>query len=226
MLSKKKPSADIDRRRGTFLLLGLVAVLSLIYAGFELTASSNTKEVSTIPDDEYIMIVDQTKNTDQKMEAPKKDLYKEQILKTIKKDIFIPSGFIDWTNLPDDHFAVDTTNIIIIPPDPEDFEIKPFAKKMPTFPGGEVAFKQYIQNELVYPEESRKLGVEGVVLVQFVVEKDGSVSNPKVLISAYPDLDQEAMRVILKSPKWNPGENFGHKVRVYFQMPIHFKIAR
>ena len=72
MLSKKKPSADIDRRRGTFLLLGLVVVLSLIYAGFELIASSDRNEPKTIPDDQNIIIVDHIKNTDQKMETPKK----------------------------------------------------------------------------------------------------------------------------------------------------------
>ena len=226
MLSKKKPSADIDRRRSTFLLLGLVVVLSLIYAGFELIASSDRNEPKTIPDDQNIIIVDHIKNTDQKMETPKKELYKEQILKTIKKEIPITTGFIDWTNLPEDHFAVDTNTIIIIQPEPDDFEAKPFARKMPQFPGGEDAFRKYIQNELVYPEEARKLGVEGIVLVQFVIEKNGTVSNPKILVSAYPDLDQEALRVIAKSPKWNPGENFGNKVRVSLQMPIQFKLEQ
>ena len=95
---------------------------------------------------------------------------------------------------------------------------------MPQFPGGDEAFKTFLKKELTYPEEARTIGVEGTVLVQFVVEKDGRVSQPKVLVSVYPALDEEALRVISKSPKWTPGEHFGNKARVYIQMPIHFKL--
>lgn len=99
-----------------------------------------------------------------------------------------------------------------------------FVENMPEFPGGTEGFSRFIATELKYPEVCRQIGVTGVVIVEFIVEKDGSLSNINVIVPVYPELDNEAIRVIKKSPKWKPGLQLGKPVRVYYQVPIRFRL--
>ena len=224
MLSKKNKNADLEKKRNLFLLLGLVIVLSSIYAGFELYASTESEKPVPVFEDDFFIDIENTKPTDQNEQKVKKDPFKEQIIKTVTGNINLKPDINFWNDLPDNYFVSDTTAIIDITPEPTTIDPVPFVNHMPQFPGGDEAFKTFLKKELTYPEEARTIGVEGTVLVQFVVEKDGRVSQPKVLVSVYPALDEEALRVISKSPKWTPGEHFGNKARVYIQMPIHFKL--
>lgn len=224
MLSKKNKNADLEKKRNLFLLLGLVIVLSSIYAGFELYASTESEKPVPVFEDDFFIDIENTKPTDQNEQKTKKDPFKEQIIKTVTGNINLKPDINFWNDLPDNYFVSDTTAIIDITPEPTTIDPVPFVNHMPQFPGGDEAFKTFLKKELTYPEEARTIGVEGTVLVQFVVEKDGRVSQPKVLVSVYPALDEEALRVISKSPKWFPGEHFGNKARVYIQMPIHFKL--
>lgn len=225
MLSRKNKNADLEKKRNLFLLLGLVIVLSFIYASFELYASSDSQKPVPVFEDDFFTYIENTKSTDQNVQKVKKDPIKEQVLKTVKTNLLNnKQEFINWGFIEVDPITLDTTEIPIITPIIDDFIIKEYVNHMPQFPGGEEAFKKFLKSELRYPEEARAIGIEGTVLVQFVVEKDGRVSQPKVLISIYPALDDEALRVISKSPKWIPGEHFGNKARVYLQMPIQFQL--
>lgn len=225
MLSRKNKNADLEKKRNLFLLLGLVIVLSFIYAGFELYASSDSQKPVPVFEDDFFTYIENTKSTDQNVQKVKKDPIKEQVLKTVKTNLLNNKPeFINWGFIEVDPITLDTAEIPIITPIIDDFIIKEYVNHMPQFPGGEEAFKKFLKSELRYPEEARAIGIEGTVLVQFVVEKDGRVSQPKVLISIYPALDDEALRVISKSPKWIPGEHFGNKARVYLQMPIQFQL--
>lgn len=105
-----------------------------------------------------------------------------------------------------------------------DTTIYKFVEKMPEFPGGIEALNQYLITHVTYPTAARDAGAEGMVLVEFVVEKDGSVSNVQTVVSAHPALDEEAMRVVRGLPKWTPGEASGKKIRVYFNLPIRFQL--
>ncbi len=95
---------------------------------------------------------------------------------------------------------------------------------MPKFPGGYVAMLQYLQGNIRYPEEARDNNIQGRVLIQFIVEKDGSISNAEVVKSVHELLDAEAMRCISNMPAWKPGTNQGKAVRVTFTVPINFKL--
>ena len=94
-----------------------------------------------------------------------------------------------------------------------------------TFPGGEVKMMEYLRENLKYPESVREKGIEGKVYVQFVVEKDGSINDVKILRSVCKELDNEAVRVIKAMPKWNPGTQNGEPVRTTMMLPINFKIT-
>ena len=86
-----------------------------------------------------------------------------------------------------------------------DDEIFSIVENEPEYPGGEEALYKFISKNIVYPKSAREKGIQGTVLVEFVVEKDGKLSNIKVIRSADPALDAEAVRVISKMPKWKPG---------------------
>jgi len=97
------------------------------------------------------------------------------------------------------------------------------AEKMPMYPGGKNALIEYLTYNMKYPEVARKQRIEGKVLCEFIVDKDGSITDVKVLRSGgHPSLDQEAVRVIKAMPKWLPGEQGGKKVRVRYTIPLNF----
>ena len=95
---------------------------------------------------------------------------------------------------------------------------------MPQFPGGPSAMMKYLADNISYPEEAEKKGAQGRVIIAFIVECDGSVSNPKVATSAEDHLDNEALRLVKSMPKWTPGRHEGHSVRVKYCVPITFRL--
>ncbi len=108
----------------------------------------------------------------------------------------------------------------------EDYDQLTFnvVEKMPEFEGGMDGMMSFLQKNIKYPAEAKEKGMEGRVLVQFVVEKDGSIVEPKVVKSVSPELDAEALRVVQMMPKWKPGQQRGKNVRVQFTLPVLFKL--
>ncbi len=97
-------------------------------------------------------------------------------------------------------------------------------EQMPEYPGGIPALIQFLQENLQYPELAMASRIEGRVLVAFIVEKDGSISDIHTVRSVDPSLDKEAIRVVSIMPKWAPGYMNGKPVRVRFTLPINFKL--
>jgi len=93
---------------------------------------------------------------------------------------------------------------------------------MPVFPGGDKAFGEFIGKEIKYPDDAKKAGTQGKVIVTFVINKEGNVVNPKIIRGVSPSIDKEALRVISNSPKWTPGKQEGKNVDVQFTLPIAF----
>lgn len=106
----------------------------------------------------------------------------------------------------------------------EEIQIFLVVEKMPEFPGGEEKFNQFLADSLKYPELARESGIQGRVFVTFVVEKDGSVSDARVLRGIGGGCDEEALRVINLMPRWNPGRQRGQPVRVQYNLPIKFTL--
>ena len=97
---------------------------------------------------------------------------------------------------------------------------------MPSFRGGQQKLFEFIGNNVVYPQEAKDAGVEGRVFVEFYIEKDGSVTDGKVLKGIGYGCDEEALRVIGIMPKWQPGMQRGKAVRVRYTLPINFKLSK
>lgn len=117
-----------------------------------------------------------------------------------------------------------TSEKAILPPVQKDNKVFTEVEHEPSFPGGLDKFYKFLQQNIKYPAEARKKTVQGKVFITFVIEKDGSLSNMKVLRDPGYGCGAEAVRVMKLSPKWKPGIQNGHKVRVQYTMPINFTL--
>ena len=96
--------------------------------------------------------------------------------------------------------------------------------EMPEYPGGAAALLSSFRETLVYPEDAKTEGIQGRVLVQFIVEEDGSITNPVIIKSVYPSLDAEALRFVAKMPKWKPGKIDDKPCRTKYIVPLNFRL--
>jgi TonB family protein len=112
----------------------------------------------------------------------------------------------------------------ILPPQQKDIKVFTQVENVPNYPGGVNKFYKFLQQNIKYPAEARNKKIEGKVFVSFIVEKDGSLSTFKVLRDPGAGCGAEALRVMKLSPKWNPGIQNRHKVRVQYTMPISFTL--
>lgn len=112
-----------------------------------------------------------------------------------------------------------------LPSEKERGEVYVAVEKQAEFPGGLQAMMQWLSMNVRYPEDAMKNDVQGRVIVKFIVNPDGSISDPTVLRSVEPSLDQEAVRVVSAMPKWEAAENNGQKVASYYNLPIAFKLT-
>lgn len=97
-------------------------------------------------------------------------------------------------------------------------------EQMPEYPGGMQAMIEFLQTNMKYPEDAAKQKVEGRVMVQFVVETDGSITDVHVAKQVFPSLDAEAIRVVQAMPRWTPGMDKGRVVRVKYNLPVVFRM--
>ena len=112
----------------------------------------------------------------------------------------------------------------VVEEEPEEQTIFEVVENMPDFPGGQAALMQYLAKNIKYPTIAQENGVQGRVIVQFVVNKDGTIVDPVVVRSVDPYLDKEALRGIKAMPKWNPGKQRGKAVRVKYTVPVTFRL--
>ena len=106
----------------------------------------------------------------------------------------------------------------------EETKIFTVVEQMPLFPGGDAALMGYLRDNIHYPTVAAENGVQGRVVVGFVVERDGSITDVNVLRSVDPSLDREAVRVVKSMPRWTPGKQNGSAVRVKYQVPVTFRL--
>ena len=118
-----------------------------------------------------------------------------------------------------------TEGIIIVPPPlPDPNKVWPNVQEMPTFPGGEKELFKFLEKEMNYPDFALRNGIQGTVYLTFVINRDGSVGDIKLLRGVDDFLNNEAIRVVKKMPKWKPGIQNGNAVRVQLNLPVKFKI--
>ena len=115
---------------------------------------------------------------------------------------------------------------VVVDEKPKEEETKVFdvVEQMPSFPGGDAELMKFLHDHIKYPVVAEENGIQGRVIAQFVVERDGSISDVKVIKSVDPSLDKEAIRVLKSMPKWIPGKQNGSAVRVKYTVPVTFRL--
>jgi protein TonB len=224
MNNRKSSKGNLDKRRITFLLIGFVIVFGLVYAAFELFATK-PKDLGTLPGvtiiDKPIEIIPTDPTKPPPPPAPQQDV----------KIIIVPDTQIIIDSLPfikeyDPKENVPEYEPVVIIGEKVDDPPLPTWKldELPEPVGGRDAMYEFLRANLKYPKVPLEAGIQGTVQIEFVVEKDGSISNVKVLSPLYPDLDNEATRVVKAMPKWKPGIQMGKPVRCMYNIPIRFAI--
>ncbi|MBO4723797.1 MAG: energy transducer TonB [Bacteroidaceae bacterium] len=133
----------------------------------------------------------------------------------IEEDIFVTLDGDDWD------WESDFVEVIQIPGEEDVYLV---LEVSPEFPGGTQALLNYLRENMIYPDSCRNNNIQGRVLVTFIVEKDGSISNPKVVKSVNSLFDAEALRLVSNMPKWVPGTQKGETQRVKYTIPINFRL--
>ncbi len=225
---KKSPKADLEKGKGLNLLMGLVVALAVVFVSLEYRSydkiEDNVQDKLNIADIEDVMIIDESE--------PEPEPEPEQ---PQQQEVQLPEEFkvVDNTQKVEKIALVSAEEAKPLPPpvivapkqqeeDPEQiFEI---VETNPEFPGGSKALNTYLSKNIKYPERPAEMGVSGKVIVRFVVERDGSVTQVTVARGVDPDLDKEAVRVISSMPRWKPGMQQGKPVRVRYTQPVVFKL--
>ena len=134
-------------------------------------------------------------------------------------------GSVDITEGTNDLNKIAIKEEVIAAPKVDDEPVSiAMVEQKPEFPGGEAEMYKWLSNNIVYPSAASEEGVQGRVVVEFVVGKDGSITNVRVVRPRHPALDKEALRVVKAMPKWMPGRNNGQPVKVTYTLPVTFKL--
>ncbi len=226
---KKSESANLENKKLTWVLLGFVLVLAAHYVAFEWTQYEKEGDTGLIVDagdivleEEVIPITMPEKKT---VPPPPQAVTQAEVLNIVEDDAEIEETTI--VSAEDQAEFVEITDdvpIVVEEPEKEE-EIFQVVEKQPEFPGGMAELMKYLQKNIKYPTVCQEQGIQGRVIVQFVVNSDGSIVDPQVAKAVNPYLDKEALRVVRTMPKWSPGEQRGKKVRVRFTLPVTFRLS-
>ena len=227
MLIKKSEKASLEKDKLVYALMGLVFVLSLCYVAMEWTQ----KEVTTYdePDeieafqDEEMEDIQQTQQ-DTPPPPPPPAAQEVEVLNVVEDNVETESIEVTSEDNPEEIVEIAPPVEVKEDEEPEDV-IFYVVESMPEFPGGPQAMYKYIGENLKYPVIAQENGIQGKVVCQFTINKDGSLVDIEVVRSAGDaSLDKEAMRVIKSMPKWKPGKQRNQPVRVKFTLPVTFKL--
>lgn len=222
---KKNPKVDLEKKRAILLEIGFIISLALVFIAFQYKSSDDTKNTLGNLGDMQVEeeIVPITRQQEKKPPPPPPPKVVEE-LNIVKNDEKIDDELEIEDAEADENTAIDQVDVQ--PEEEEEEEVINFyvIENKPEFPGGQAAMFKYIAEHTKYPEIAKENGITGKVFVQFVIGKDGKVTDVKVIRGIDPYLDKEAVRVVKSMPKWKPGSQRGKSVKVSFQLPINFTL--
>ncbi len=227
MEAKKSSKADLEKRRGLYLELGLVAILAVCLVAFNIKSYDNdVKEVTkrTVAE-EVEEVVLNTMEKETPPPPPEEPEVPQTELKIVDNDATITNEAVVFDA---DAKNAENTEIKPVVTEIEDEEVEEtiyvVVEEEPDFPGGMEALLKYLQDNIQYPQLAKENNITGKVFVTFVVEKDGRVTQVKLLRDIGGGCGNEAMRVVKAMPKWKPGKQQGRPVRTQFNLPVVFNL--
>lgn len=231
---KKSDKANLDKRRAESFLLGLILAMALLFVAFEFTSRP------AAPGDDESVLDDMAEDMALTPAMDMKDMISAAPAPA-SKAVTARVAETDKPTAAADKLAAATSKLLVgegeavakgaevteaLPQTPVDADstVLRTVEQLPEFPGGIVQFMKWLKRNLNYPNLALSQKIQGKVVVSFIVNKDGSISSPKVEKSAHPLLDSEALRVVKMMPKWTPGMMDGKPCRTMFAIPVNFRI--
>lgn len=234
---KKTKKADLEGGKSTGLLIGFIVGLAALFACFEYTTKEYAEtgivfSTASMPfEDEVVPLTQQIfMNTPP---PPANVPTVAEVIDIVDNNEDISEEKIEESESTTEAITVSSAHqgpAVIAPMGPtieqtgEDDNIFEVVETQPSFPGGMDKLMQWLSKNLRYPASAQESNIQGRVVCQFVVNKDGSIVEPKVIKSVDPALDKEAIRVVSSMPKWSPGKQRGKAVRVRFTLPVTFRL--
>lgn len=232
---KKSYQADLERRRPVRFLLGLVVAAALFFVALEYNFNYDDSFDESLLEDiaqdlealparqpEPMMIVEQVRK--EPVVAEKINVVKNAADE--KAAELSPTPQLETEGIVDDAVIEETTPEALTPADVSSDQVLHFrvVEEMPEFPGGMAAFMKWLTQNLHYPPAAKEQKQQGTVVVSFVVNADGTVSNARLVKPKHVLLDREAMRVLHMMPDWKPGQDHGKPCRTLVCIPIVFQL--
>lgn len=235
MEQKKTPKADMEQRRTTGFLLGLVFVLALLYVALEWNSAADGSDFNPIDLDELRHeselvpmsneeTVTQLKEQQQVEKAEQLRVVDDDVEQAEPEEALKGEGDDDETLLQELNEEEDQKALAAMEVDPDNPLNFHIAEDLPQYPGGAVEFMKWLTKNLRYPDAARSRKIQGKVVAVFYVEKDGAVTGIKVTHSLSPECDREALRVLHMMPAWKPGIQHDKPCRTKVCIPIVFKL--
>ena len=224
---KKNPKADLEKRRGLYLEIGLVVILAATLVAFEVKSYDSEEETAFQREvvEEVEEQIIQTDIVEPPPPPPPEVPEVTTLINVVDDEQKIENEFVVNAEVTEE-----TKNVEIVQVKVEQEEevaeepIFTVVENEPEFPGGMEALYRYLAQNIKYPQLARENGITGKVYVTFVVEKDGSIANPRILRDIGGGCGAEAIRVVKAMPKWSPGKQRGKAVRVQFNLPVNFNL--
>jgi protein TonB len=224
MEAKKTPQADLSKKTGMFLNLGLAVSVGLCLFAFEYKSydDRNLKDLGSVTDEfEELLDIPITEQP-----PPPPPPLEQPIIEEIPDEVEIEEKIeVNFDVDVQEETVIKEVIIADAPVVEKADEIFDVVENSPEFPGGMQAWNEYLRKNLKYPTQARRMGIEGTVYVVFVVNTDGSVQDVELLRGIGGGCDEEALRVVSGAPKWSPGKQRGRPVRVRMRLPIRFKLG-
>ena len=224
---KKSPKADLEGKKTSHLFIGAILALSVMFIAFEW--SEREKRVVTDTgitqiefEEEIIPITEQEQP--QQAPPPPQAPPAEELIEIMDNDSEVEESTVQASDDIQAAVEVKYTPVEVEEEEVVEDEIFMVVEQKAEFPGGMGECYKWLGKNLEYPSISAENGVQGQVILQFVVNKDGSIQDIKVLRSVDPYCDKEAIRVVGKMPKWKPAQQQGNTVRSRFTLPVRFKL--
>lgn len=224
---KKSPKADLENKKSTWMLIGYVIVLAFMFVAFEWTKRDIKIDTSqaiadVIFEEEIIPITEQPEQaTPPPPEAPSIP----ETLTIVEDDADVEETTIASTEDVGQKVEIKYVPVAVEEEELEEQTIFEIVEEAPEFiNGGMAGLMQYLSKNIKYPTIAQENGTQGRVVVQFVVNRDGSIVDAKVMRGVDPYLDKEALRVINSMPKWKPGKQRGKPVRCRYTVPVMFRL--
>ena len=215
MEQKKNPKVSLENKKGMFFQIGLAVTLLAILIAFEWKSYDKTNynlgDLNLDDMEEEIIPI-----TRQEVKPPPPPPPPPEIIEIVEDEVEIEK------ELEIEETETDEDEIIEIEEDDEEFFM--VVENMPEFPGGDLGLMKFIQKNVRYPAIAKEYNITGKVYVSFIVDKQGNVTNVKIVRGVDKNLDAEAVRVVSSLPKYKPGKQRGKAVRVMFTIPINFTL--